>query len=457
MNVLKKSILSLVVFSFVFSSSVYAQNVVYSENVAAEMANPQYWLDKTKNSEKVILNQAEIKKYNEKTMKQMTSIGALYNLDEFPKTVSGDKIKNYINIDNFNWQAFEINGSQIDEAYISSIKDNLNYDAISEENTVSYGITVKRSNLVMMPSFDDFIATPAQDFDNMLQITEVLYNEPVIIVHKSKDSKWCYCICEASSGWLPSENIALCSDADEWNKAKSLDSFLVVTGDDIYLEYDATKANRESSAFSFSMGTILPLADSVPEKVEGRLPINCYVVYLPIRNELGMLEYEYRLVPISRDVNVGYLPYTTDNVLRLAFKKLGNVYGWGGTLDSDDCSGYIRNLYRCFGFNFPRNSSKIAITPFKYQDISEKTVDEKKKIFDKLLPGSLVYMKGHIMIYLGKENDMYYVINSIGTYIKPNETEITQVLGVNVNTLDVKRSSGKTWLEDIASVNQITK
>ena len=52
---------------------------------------------------------------------------------------------------------------------------------------------------------------------------------------------------------------------------------------------------------------------------------------------------------------------------------------------------------------------------------------------------------------------MYYVINSIGTYIKPNETEITQVLGVNVNTLDVKRSSGKTWLEDIASVNQITK
>lgn len=156
-------------------------------------------------------------------------------------------------------------------------------------------------------------------------------------------------------------------------------------------------------------------------------------------------------------MNVGYLSYTTDNVLKLAFKKLGNVYGWGGTLDSDDCSGYIRNLYKCFGFSFPRNSSKIAIVPFEYQDLSEKTVDEKKEVFDNLLPGALVYMKGHIMIYLGKENGLYYVIDRVGTYINPDETDITCLLGVTVNTLDVKRASGKTWLEDISSVNQITK
>lgn len=457
MKQFKRIIFTLFILIFTLSTAVFAQNVTYSENVTSKMLNPKYWLSKTQNSNRVIMTQEEVKNYNEKIKNKMTPNGIMYDLDSFPKTLSADKIKNYINIDNFKWQAYEINGSTINEDYINAIKENLNYDAITDETTVSYGITVKRSNLVMMPSADSFIATPAQDYDNMIQITEILYNEPVIIIHKSKDSKWCYCICDVTSGWLPTEDVAFCNNIDEWNKAKDIKSFLVVTGDEVYLEQDATKPDREASALSFSMGTILPLADNVPEKVEGRVPLNNYVVSLPSRNELGMLEYNYRLVPISRDVNVGYLNYTTDNVLTLAFKKLGNVYGWGGTLKSDDCSGYIRNLYRCFGFKFPRNSSKIAIVPFKYQDISNKTVEEKMKIFDNLLPGSLCYMKGHIVIYLGKENGLYYVINSAGTYINPNETDITQFLGVNINTLNVKRASGKTWLEDISSVNQIIK
>lgn len=457
MNRFKKFVLTLFVLVFAFTGTAFAHNATYSEFVSAKMLNPQYWLNKTKNPGKVLMTQAEIESYNEKTMKKMTSIGAMYNLDLFPKTISGDKIKSYINIDNFNWQVYEINGKAIDEDYIRSVKENLNTDAIADETQVSYGITVKRSDLVLLPSADPFIVASAQDYDNMIQDTEVLYNEPVIVVHTSKDSKWYYCICEATSGWIPSENIALCRDVNEWNNAKSHNSFLMVTGDEVYLEQDATKADRAGSVLSFSMGTILPLADKVPETVEGRAPLNNYVVYLPYRNTEGMLEYEYRLVPVSRDVNVGYLPYTTENVLNLAFKKLGNVYGWGGSLNSDDCSGYIRNLYRCFGFDFPRNSSKIAIVPFKYQDISDKTVEEKKKIFDNLIPGSLLYMKGHIVIYLGSEDGRYYVIDSAGSYINHDDTEITPVLGVTVNTLDLKRRTGKTWLEEITAVNQITK
>ncbi|MGN1317411.1 MAG: hypothetical protein ACI4VF_00240, partial [Lachnospirales bacterium] len=100
---------------------------------------------------------------------------------------------------------------------------------------------------------------------------------------------------------------------------------------------------------------------------------------------------------------------------------------------------------------------KIAILPFKYQDVSNKTLEEKKMIFDKLLSGSLLYMQGHIVIYLGSENGRYYVIDSAGSYINHDDTEITPVLGITVNTLDLKRRTGNTWLEEITAVNQITK
>ena len=36
---------------------------------------------------------------------------------------------------------------------------------------------------------------------------------------------------------------------------------------------------------------------------------------------------------------------TKANIAKVTFSALGNIYGWGGSLNSDDCSGYMRNVY----------------------------------------------------------------------------------------------------------------
>ncbi len=66
------------------------------------------------------------------------------------------------------------------------------------------------------------------------------------------------------------------------------------------------------------------------------------------------------------------------------------------------------DIFTCFGIRMPRNSSQQAgigreIARF---DISKK-----------LSPGiSTLYLSGHIMLYLGKDNGNYYVIHDTWAY-----------------------------------------
>ena len=58
----------------------------------------------------------------------------------------------------------------------------------------------------------------------------------------------------------------------------------------------------------------------------GRLyAYGCYVVDIPARGDDGRLVVEQALLPVSKEVNVGFLPMTSTNVLKQAFKFLGRI------------------------------------------------------------------------------------------------------------------------------------
>ena len=100
---------------------------------------------------------------------------------------------------------------------------------------------------------------------------------------------------------------------------------------------------------------------------------------------------------------------TEKNIANVALEALGNTYGWGGALLSDDCSGYIRNVYKCFGLELARNTTWQSAMPMVNVNMTDMCREERLTVLDALPFGSILFFNGHEMLYLGKENGKYYV------------------------------------------------
>ena len=182
---------------------------------------------------------------------------------------------------------------------------------------------------------------------------------------------------------------------------------------------------------------------------------------MPVREQNGQLGHQYAVVPLGKDVSHGFLDYTRGNVIRQAFKLLGNPYGWGGMNGGRDCSSMTRDIYLCFGFRLPRDASVQAKIPgrgrISLKDLSER---ERTAKLRSMQPGTILQMPGHVMIYLGCQDRRYYVISANGTFIPDHDTASPasgsknyQTRLVTVNDLEVRSpSNGKTWKEQLAVI-----
>ncbi|MBE8952518.1 MAG: C40 family peptidase, partial [Quinella sp. 1Q7] len=54
------------------------------------------------------------------------------------------------------------------------------------------------------------------------------------------------------------------------------------------------------------------------------------------------------------------LPCTENNLIRQAFRFLGEGYGWGGLEDGVDCSAFVQDVYRSVGIELPRDADRQA-------------------------------------------------------------------------------------------------
>ena len=91
------------------------------------------------------------------------------------------------------------------------------------------------------------------------------------------------------------------------------------------------------------MGTKLPFVSKKGTKT--------ICVKIPTADSNGNLVLENGYLNF-KEANIGYLPYTQRNALILAFNHLHSPYGWGGTNGEQDCSGYLGQIFNCFGMKF---------------------------------------------------------------------------------------------------------
>ena len=207
-----------------------------------------------------------------------------------------------------------------------------------------------------------------------------------------------------------------------------------------------------TSDLMLTMGTVLELAKDIDPNVliDNRAAYNNYVVWTPVRNENGTYSKKLTLISEHKKVSAGYLPLTKANISKVVFSALGNTYGWGGSLNSDDCSGYMRNVYKCFGLELARNTTWQSSMPMAKVDMQYMAKEEKIKFFDALPFGTILYFNGHEMMYLGERNRKYYVISAVGSFMQPENPTVRQrVRSIVVNTLDIRRANGNTWFDEL--------
>ena len=283
-------------------------------------------------------------------------------------------------------------------------------------------------------------------------LAAIRVNEPVVITSKSKDGKYYLAKSICCTGWIPSDTVAICKDKEEWLSAWDIkpEDTLVVWGDKVFLETSIVGAT--TSDLMLTMGTVLALAKDMDPGtlIDNRAAYNNYAVWVPVRNEDGSYAKKLALISEHKKVHAGYMPLTKENIAKVAFSALGNIYGWGGGLNSDDCSGYMRNVYKCFGLELARNTTWQSAMPMAKIDMQFMPREERLRFLDALPFGTILYFNGHEMMYLGSQNGKYYVISAVGTIMKQEDASVRQrIRSTIINTLEVKRANGNTWMDEL--------
>jgi len=158
----------------------------------------------------------------------------------------------------------------------------------------------------------------------------------------------------------------------------------------------------------------VPLADVPPdETVNGQHPYTSWILELPVRGDDGRLAFAPALLQKNEESAADYLPLTRANLVRQAFKFLGERYGWGHSYNGRDCSGFVSEIYRSMGVQIPRNTSAQSVSPaferVHFDDASTRA--ERMAAVADMDVGDLIYIPGHVMMYVGDIDGMPYVIH----------------------------------------------
>ena len=418
-------------------------STVKAPNVTNDMCIASFWHNKENCSNDVVMRDDEIAEFNRKIL---SANGTNMNdLTAFSGSYNGTELAD-LNANFTSPEGLYLNGEPVPETYYEAIRENIRNSHVKASMPYRFGFAINRTLMKAYP-YEDYLSDDPTDpeWDNLVS-TGVAVNEPLVLLFTTADGKFTLAHIRCCSGWVPTEDIGICKNKAEWEEYLTLDKFLVVTGEKVYLE---PSADADLNEKLLTMGTVLPLADET-STVSYRLPWNNYVVKMPARGEDGSFYQKDALIPANRDVNVDYLPYTTANVVTQAFKSLGDRYGWGGMMNSQDCSSYVREIYRCFGFEIPRNTTWQAAIPGDVTVMTDMTDGEKKAVLDTLPAGAILIFNGHEMMYLGEDNGLYYTINDVSSLVSPEQPGvIIKPRSVIVNDLSTLRGDGSTWLGNL--------
>lgn len=279
-------------------------------------------------------------------------------------------------------------GTSITHVMLEGFLANRNLNGIPASVSVKKGIVTQRSDLRTLPTSTAFYRTASDKAYDQIQETELLVGMPVWVLHTSLDGLFYYIQTYFYRGWVSVEAVALTEEDSTWRSFADPSHFVIITVPSLTVS-----------------GSILNMSVKLPctgEETAG------FVCLLPIRDADGRLS-STSIQLTKAQAYDGYLSYTQNNVLIQAFLYEGTPYAWGGKNGGVDCSSFVCNVFRCFGLQLPRNTSQQQTSVGRVIDLQAMDKTKKQETLDGVPFPTLLYSKGHVMLYLGK-NDTGNVI-----------------------------------------------
>ena len=435
-----------------------ARPVGYMPGVTEEMTDAAFWSGLTDDPDALLATAEDIARINEAAESaEGTNRRNMRNLQETYDGVARNEALQKSAADDAEYYlgwVWDQTGKKMEQEDFDAIIANCADPDAKEEMPLRYGIAVNRTELITFPWDGQILDDPADiDFDYQ-PLVGIRVNEPVAVYSTSADGKYYQVATSCCTGWTRVEDIALCRDKDEWLSAWDIpaEKRLVLWGDKMYTDY--SNSASQTVCRLITMGTVLErMEEADPDAlVINRLPLHNYAVYLPVKNEDGSYGKTPALINARERVSEDYLPLTAGNLATVALTSLGDAYGWGAGLNNEDCTSLNHSIFCCFGLDLPRNGTWQWLMDFPKAEIGNYTLEEKEALLDTLPMGTLLNFPGHQMMYLGKTAGNYYVVSTVSSLMSPWSGKRGRTRDVQINTLDIRRANGRTWMQALNKV-----
>ncbi|PUD70834.1 C40 family peptidase [Helicobacter pylori] len=268
-------------------------------------------------------------------------------------------------------------------------------------------VVVRDSDVRAVPTNKPYyLSQKGYPFDRY-QNSLIFQGTPVLVTHFNLDKTYAHIQSSFVYGWIKVSDLAYMRDKDIELLTK-LKNYVMPIKDKIplYTDYgDFYTDARVGELFA-----LIPQSQNAsqnPQKKELK-------AYGFLKDAKGYVALQSVILD-EKDFFVFPKAFTSENMAYFIDTMLGQKYGWGGLLGNRDCSAFTRDSFANFGILLPRNSYAQSRYANNYVDLSSMKAKEKEDyIIKNATPfGTLIYLKGHIMLYLGAYNHQAIVAHSI--------------------------------------------
>jgi cell wall-associated NlpC family hydrolase len=375
--------------------------------------SPDFWVAQLTDADRVVMDARGINALNQKVLAQDPS---MHDIRALPASIGAEQVKDWINklAKRPEHTLYDVHGQPVSKAALDAVFDNRALDAVPASAPTRFGMAVRRTALRGVPT-DMRVFSHADDTDiDRFQESALFPGDPVVIAHASADGHWLFVVSPRYAAWVAATDIAQGRREDILAHVDAT-PYRIITG-----AKPRTVFTPEAPAVSeaqLDMGTRVPLDTSLSadQPVNGEGPYTSWVLSLPVRKDDGTLAFQPALLQRNQESSADYLPLTRANIVRQAFKFLGERYGWGHAYNGRDCSGFVSDVYRSMGVQMPRNTRDQSISPGLQHTVFGPADKHEARVKAALAMdvGDMIYIPGHVMMVIGKVDGQPYVIHDV--------------------------------------------
>ena len=245
------------------------------------------------------------------------------------------------------------------------------------------------------------------EFDYM-QCSQLRFGEAAQVLLKA--THYWYVRTEYTEGWVFPSALGPVVSVKEAKTFLNSRRFLVIAEDSVPIWTPRDPSHLIANA---RMGLKLPLAEGRPSSKE---PKGALRVSVPTSTGITS-------AAIARDARifVGHPPFTRRTFFQVLFRLLNTPYGWGGSGHRRDCSRMLMDTFHVFDVKLPRNSGAQALSGIRRIDVGELDTPSKLAQIEQASKNGIVllYMPGHIMLYVGRDGEHHFAFHLMHAYRVP--------------------------------------